>query len=442
MKLFGFNITKNKGIESETFQAFSTPFSKVGAGNLSLPIIDDRFSNPQGYIRFGNDNLFPQLLTQLYYSSPLHSAIVDFKTNAATGGGFQIETKGLSVKENVKLKAFLQGMNFDKIVGGSLVKNWLLHKRVYFKVWVKNGEVTRAEQICPTKVRKDKKGDKYFICEHWEYQQGIQTIMPYRRDVSEGCYLLAFEEELMGVSTYPIPSYSTANNWIFLDGEMSHFHKSNIQNSIFPSFAMFFPKKPQSEEEKNMIKDSISKLKGAENAGKAAAFFANDKEDLPSIEALPINNNDQLFNQTTESIENKICQAHTIDPILMGIRVSGKLGSGTDIKQAYTIFEKNVVMPLRRDIEYIVNRLTDVAGFTVPFVINDYQIVNENIIEIEDEGSKTIDALNSMSPLVASKVLDNLTVNEIRSLGGLNPVKGGENIKDKGDNNENVNVNI
>jgi hypothetical protein len=36
-----------------------------------------------------------------------------------------------------------------------------------------------------------------------------------------------------------------------------------------------FPKRPQSEEEKNMIRNTIDRLKGAANAGKAVAFFAN-----------------------------------------------------------------------------------------------------------------------------------------------------------------------
>ena len=64
----------------------------------------------------------------------------------------------------------------------------------------------------------------------------------------------------------------------FLSGELSYLQKSNIQNSIFPSFAMMFPKIPKSEEEKEMLKSSIEGLKGSGNAGKTAAFFANDKD--------------------------------------------------------------------------------------------------------------------------------------------------------------------
>ena len=72
---------KPKGIEiTEGYQSFSTPFGRVGDANLSLPYVNGRFQIA-GYIPFGQDNMFPELLNQLYYTSPLHGAIVDFKTN-------------------------------------------------------------------------------------------------------------------------------------------------------------------------------------------------------------------------------------------------------------------------------------------------------------------------------------------------------------------------
>ena len=144
---------------------------------------------------------------------------------------------------------------------------------------------------------------------------------------------------------------------------------------------MMFPKKPQSEEEKHIIKDTIDKMKGAANAGKAVAFFANSAENLPKIETISTNNNDQLFIQTDGRIDEKICQAHTIDPILMGIRVSGKLGSGSDIKQSYVIFEKNSIMPLRNEVEEIFNDLLFIARLNVEFELNNYQIIGDIIEE-------------------------------------------------------------
>jgi hypothetical protein len=59
-------------------------------------------------------------------------------------------------------------------------------------------------------------------------------------------------------------------------------------------------------------------------------------------------------------------------------------------------------------------------------VINNFQIINETIVEVEESASKTSDALNSLSPLVATKVLGSMTPNEIRALASLPPVEGGD----------------
>ena len=431
MKLFGFDISKDKGIQSESYDTFSTPFMNVGKGNLSLPIIDDRYNNA-GIVSFGSDNLYPQLLNQLYYTSSLHGAIVDFKVSAAIGGGYEYSKEKLTSKELVQLYSFDKQNNVENLIKAIATED-VIHNRAYFLGNFKDGLLKSFKKVCPSKVRTNTDCSQYAISEDWARRSNIKYVTPYTFDRKDGEFLLVWEDYSLGQDVYSLPQYSSAANWMFLDGEMSYLQKSNIQNSIFPSFAMMFPKIPKSEEEKQMLKDSIEGLKGAGNAGKTAAFFSNDKEQLPSITALPTNNNDKLFYQTSESIDSKISQAHQIDPILMGIRVSGKLGSGSDIKQSYVIFEKNQVTPLRNKVESIFNTLLKLSGINTTLTINNYQIINETIVETDDkEASGTIDALNSMSPLVASKVLDNLTQNEIRALAGLAPTEDGDIVREKG----------
>ena len=175
-----------------------------------------------------------------------------------------------------------------------------------------------------------------------------------------------------------------------------------------------------------MIKETIDRLKGAQNAGKAVAFFANSQDQLPKIEALPTNANDKLFHEASALNTEQICFAHTIDPILMGVRTTGSLGNGSDIKQAYVIFEKNVVKKIRSQVETIFNELLSIAKLPADFTINNFQIINETIVELEGDTSKTNDALNTLSPLVATKVLETMTINEIRALASLPPVDGGD----------------
>lgn len=426
MGLFG-QFKKEESVqvtEVGGYQSFSTPFLKMPSSNLSLPFIDSRYQS-RGYVPFGEDNLYPQYLNQIYYSSPLHGSIVDFKTNATIGGGYSFDETKLDAKSKVNLYSFSKMISIKKTLE-AVIKDLIVHDRVYFALTLKGGIVTKVKRVGAEKVRVSNDKKKYFINEDWQYSNKFMELTPYHPECKDGTFLYIYENHSLGQDIYPIPQYTSALNFAFLSGELSYLQKANIQNSIFPSFAMMFPKKPQGKEEMELIRETVNKLKGAENAGKAVAFFANNKEQLPELVNLPTNSNDELFKGTSELITEQICFAHTIDPILLGVRTTGSLGNGSDIKQAYIIFEKNVVIPLREQVEDIMNSLLSIAKIDARISITNYQIINETITAVEDEGSATMDALNSMSPLVATKVLEMMTINEIRQLAGLPSVEGGD----------------
>ena len=414
-----FKTVKHEIVEG--YQSFSTPFLKVGGANLTLPYVNGR-NQTNGYIPFGQDNLFPELLNQIFYSSPLHGSIVGYKVNAAVGGGFNIVADRLTPQDKLELYTLERKLNIKKVVP-AVTQQLILHNRVYFKLCFDDKmKLTKIVNLSPEKLRVNLDRKRYYICDDWSSRIGVQEIKRYTPTCRDYEQLFVYEVECIGQDFYPLPQYTSALNFAFLSGELSYFAKSNIQNSVFPSFAMMFPKRPQSEEEKNMIRNTIDRLKGAANAGKAVAFFANSQDQLPKIESLPTNGNDKLFQEASQLNTEQICFSHTIDPILMGIRTTGSLGNGSDIKQAYIIFEKNVVMPLRDMVADIFNELLFIAKIDADFTINNYQIINEAIVELEGDPSKTNDALNTLNPTIAAKVLENMSKNEIRALASLPPL--------------------
>lgn len=423
-----FDRFKQQKIEvSEGYQSFSTPFGKIGNANLSLPYVNGRYQ-VAGYIPFGQDNLFPETLNQLYFTSPLHGAIVDFKVNATIGAGYQLKTDKLTPQEKLDLYTWEKKMKLAKSVR-LVAKQIVLHNRVYFMIHFDDkNKVKRIENISPEKVRINRAKDCYFLCDDWASRIDVIPVTKYHPLNTDKCQLYAYEIPAIGQDYYSLPQYTSALNFAFLSGELSYFAKSNIQNSIFPAFAMMFPKRPQSEEEKKVLRDTIDRMKGAQNAGKGVAFFANSPDQLPKIESIPTNSNDKMFQEASGLNTEQICFAHTIDPILMGVRTTGSLGNGADIKQAYIIFEKNVVIPLREMVEEVFTELLTICKLKADFTIKNFQIINETIVEIEGDASKTQDALNAMSPLVATKVLNTMTVNEVRALASLAPIEGGDEL--------------
>ena len=114
----------------EGYQAFSTPFLPVGRGNLTLPYVNGRWT-AGNWVDFGEGNLYPEVLNQMYFSSPLHGAIVDFKTNAVIGGGYALDAEKLTAQEKVDLYTWERKIKLKHTVE-AVTQQLILHYRIYF----------------------------------------------------------------------------------------------------------------------------------------------------------------------------------------------------------------------------------------------------------------------------------------------------------------------
>ena len=381
-----YNLNSNKKEEvivSETplYSTFSTPFGKIGEGNLSLPYIRSYGSEP--YVRFGADNLFPQLINQLYFSSPLNGSIINFKTNAVIGGGYELVSADTSALHKVKEYTFIKRNKFNKLMRQS-TKDMIMHGRACFIIDPCGKDVI-IKRVGPEKVRNNASKTIYTISDDWSRSIGLYELPVYKPNLTCKSLFVYEIDGDAGQDIYPIPQYCSSMNSAFLDGEIPYLQKSNIINSIFPSFMLKLAKKFGSQDEINQFKETIDKAKGAPSAGRIMTFVANSVEQLPTIETIPMNNSDKVFDSTIDRVDANISRSHSIDPLLMGIRVSGALGNGNELQQSYQIFEKNVVMLLREQITEIGDELLSIVGLDATIIINNYQIIDGIITDQTDK---------------------------------------------------------
>jgi hypothetical protein len=359
------------------YSQFSTPFGKIGDANLSLPYV--RSYGSERFIRFGIDNLFPQVVNQMYYQSALNGSIINFKANAVIGGGYELQSNDSSGIQKVKEYTFIKKNKFNKLIR-QITKDIIMHGRVCLIIDPTAKDIS-IKRVGPERVRTNVTKTSYTISDDWARSVNMFDILPYYVGAKEKTLFVYEIDGDAGQDIYPIPQYCSALNDAFLDGEMSYLQKSNIINSIFPSFMIKLAKKFGSQDEINQFKDTINKAKGAPSAGRIMTFVANSADQLPTIETIPTNNNDKIFDSTLQRVDSNICRAHSIDPLLMGIRVSGSLGNGNELHQSYTIFEKNVIMPLREMVTEIADELLFIGGVNSTIIINNYQIIDDVIVD-------------------------------------------------------------
>lgn len=384
--LFGSNerpMTQNipTPSDSKRFESmgFSTPFMNVGKGNLSLPKVDRYYTN-NNIVMFGSDNLYPQLLNQMYYTSPMHGACIDFITNAVIGGGYTWKNENISGSEKVELLTFEKRFKFSKM-STILTRDYIIHRRVIVLICKnESGDVVKMKRLDPSTIRNNKNLEEFVYSDDWS--RGLFQIKRYSRydksrKQSESLYV--FQDETPGQDIYPIPAYNSILNFSFLEGEIPFFQKSNIQNGVFPSLVIRRPKEFSSIEQVQQFKSEIGGNTGAENGGKLIVLTGQGMDDTPDVVQISSNSNDKMFEVTSKEAKESISIGFKINPSLMGVKVAGSLGNSEEIKNSYVIFEKNVVMNERKTMEEILNDLVDICKIPNSIVINNYQIIDGQI---------------------------------------------------------------
>lgn len=340
------------------------------------------------YINFGQDNLYPNLLNDLYNRSSLHSAIVEFKKQSIIGNGFTIDDAGLEASGKLELAQFLNFVNGKDSLEELLeqvVMDYLIHGTVYIKLYWNSdkSKLLRIERIEPSKLRigVDKTDvediNRYYYNFDWNnYGQYKTTEYPAFDIKSDNkVEIIRFINDNPTVNWYTLPDYSSGTNWMHLDAEVSDYHKSNIENSINPSMALKFYKLPANEEEKRGILNNIKRnFQGASNTGRAMVFFADGKETAPDIEPIQVSNIDKQFSITADQIQRNICYAHRINPMIMGLKTPGSLGNSTELDVSFEIFNKTVIQPAQRDIEAIIKKILTLKKLPVQIKLNEVEL--------------------------------------------------------------------
>jgi len=334
-------------------------------GDLSKPYINEQVIGGGGYVLFGVDNLYPDLLGSMYYTSSLHRAICDFKQSLVSGSGFTVDFTGTTAIDKIEEAKVIRHIdqNYKRITQDAIV-----HGRMYLRMQFDDkGKLLSTNRLEPIMIRhalSDIYGNVYkvFLKRDWQRGSGVTELPVYdRKKIQKDCVLMK-QISSAGMLTYAIPGYATAGNWIFLDGESSYLQKSNIQNSINPSFILNFPSTPANKEAKKKMKEEIQDAKGAANTGRVITFFSQNRDQMPDIITAQPSQNDKLFAQTSKDLRDAICFAHEINPSIMGIKTAGQLGNTEEIKTSFKIFEAVVIEPMREIVEEFWDEFIDIAN--------------------------------------------------------------------------------
>jgi DNA-binding Lrp family transcriptional regulator len=320
----------------------------------------------KGYVQFGEDNLYPNMLLEKLNKSSKHNGIVLGKVNYIIGNGISYKddsAKELVPNKNETINDLLKKVSTDiEIFGGVYLE---LHYNAL-------GNVGAVYHVPYHKVRTNKDNTQYYI-KDWTQSTRTQPeiVAAYNPAVKEGKQILFYKEYRPGLEVYSYPGYIGALNWIEIDIELSKYHLSTIKNGMFSSKLINFNEGKPSPEEQQVVETKFKKkFTGSENAGGIVLSFSDDPAKAPTVLDLSNTDLDKHFDILNKTTEQQIFVGHQVtSPILFGIKSEGQLGGRTEMRDSFEIFKTTYVNDKQRSLETLFTEISDLFGMQGEMVI-------------------------------------------------------------------------
>lgn len=417
------------------------------------------------WIEWGVDNAYPYFILALVNRNAYHGAILSAKSEYIFGKGLTYNAENLTVEQQAIYENFLAHANkfdsFDDFFRKNCSPLEVFNGMAVQISWKLNGKCD-VYSMNPGNFRTNKDGSKYYYCEAWVDGNGKPNPYPtkhssfkefdkFNPQIRTGVQILFYKVPFLSVvefeDLYPVPNYRSVIQDIETDIEITNFHYSNLKNGMSASsIVSLFNGEPEPEERKKIAKLFKNHHTGSSNAGKFLLNFV-DKGGTPAdIKNITTSDMDKMFELLAKRLQQNIFTGHKFDPILGGIMQEGQLGGAKEVLEKFDKFMKTYVQyrqQIHLDIIKMIGELNgvnldelevkqtspiafskldpQVIGFLTPDEVRDELGLPAKEITASSGATAIRDALNTMSPLVATKVLESMSPDEIRQLAGLAP---------------------
>lgn len=342
------------------------------------------YTSREGWMNYGDDNMFPQYLIDLYHSSATHNALCTSIAYMIFGDGVQADTLDARLKlEEWGLDDEIRKACLDlKIQGGFALEIAYNLGRTS----IKKVKHCPFERIRSAEVNDDEKVEFYYYSEDWSNKQiePVQVRCFNPEDRNEYPHQILYVKPFSpGSYYYPKPDYVGSINYIELDKEIGTYHINNIKNGLAPSFTIHFKNGVPSQEERHKIRTDIERqLAGATNAGKFLVTYSDQPDRKPDFEPFPLSDADKQYQFLSTEVSDKIMVGHrVVSSAMFGVKTAGQLGNTQELEIASELFDKQVVKPYQRiltdAIESVLEAADTPAKVTVEVVETDAEIVED-----------------------------------------------------------------
>ena len=343
---------------------------------MILPV--ERFVSGKDLVEWGNRNVYPDYLLDLYNNVPTLRSIINGNIDFITGNDVsilpltdnlpngQMNNRGDNIREQIKDIA-----KDYEIYGGfalQIIRNLI-------------GMVAEVYYIDMRYLRTNKEGNVFYYCEDWS-KSGKKDVIVYpaympnlnwdtlddeqrNRNASSILYVKNVHTQV-----YPAPLYAASIKACEIERLIDDFHINSLQNQFVSSAIINFNNGDPGDEMKKEIEDAINeKFAGAANGGRIMLSFNKNKESATDIVEFEVKDFGERYKALSEHSRQQIFTAFRANPNLFGIPTEGNGFANEQYAESFKLYNRTQIQPVQRMIADTYDKIYGTKGVLtiVPF---------------------------------------------------------------------------
>lgn len=324
-------------------------FTKVVSNTHEIPKYKCVYAKNAPYVKWGEDNNFPDYLFELFKNSSQMTAIILQMKNYILGNGI---TSTFPLKKvNRKMETF---ENFiDK-----LVFDFLLYGGFSFQI-IKNklGQIAELNHLDFKYIRVDEDETKVFYSKEWKKGRRTPIVYDIWNNNSNSSNSVFYYKGQLTRECYPMPFYISCLTSLEISTQIGDFHLNNLLNGFSPSVIINFNNGSNLPEDvMDEIEESVKeKFCGTENSSKILLSFNDSTEHSTTFERLADDGMIDKYNNLQQTTEKDIFRAFRMNKLLLGDSSENTGFNKVSYLESFALYNKSVVEPMQRELENVLN---------------------------------------------------------------------------------------
>lgn len=381
----------------------------------------------QEWVSYGDDNNYFGYIQDRINGSPTNNAIINGISQMIFGQGLDASDAQIKPEDFAQAMLLFDNDTTERLCYDLKAMGQCAIQVVYSLDRTRIVECNHwpVETLRSGKCNEEGEVEFYFYADDWTKvtRQNPATPLPAFGTSQESEEILYIKPYKTGFYYYSPPDWQGGLQYCELEEEISNYHLNNIMNGLAPSMLINFNNGTPTEDEQRDIERAITqKFSGTSNAGRFILSFNDSNDYGATITPVQLSDAHNQYQFLSDESMRKIMVSHrVISPMLLGIKDNTGFGNNADELQTATILMQNtVIKPFQNLLIKEFNNILAYNSITLELFFKTLQPLDAvNDLTITEKSNTIIDGINSLSPLVANKVLESMTADEIRSLVGL-----------------------